>query len=146
MPASGAMLGYGSVFEIATENSPDAYVAMAEVSKIEPPKFKLDQVDVTHMQSPGRYREFIDGLIDSGEVSFEMNFIPNNSSDQRLWALLSLPTGVSHARNCRISFPNGSTWSFLATLVGYDPTVPTDGKMTANVTFKVSGTVTPGIT
>jgi len=140
------MLGYGSVFQVQTESSPDNYVDMAEVNSITPPSFSLDQVDVTHMASPNRNREFISGLNDPGECSFDMNFIPGNASDDRIFELLSLPTGTSRARNCRVSFPNGVTWSFTAELTGYEPTVPVDDKMTATVTFKVSGSISVGTT
>ena len=146
MPESEAMLGYGSVFQIATETSPDSYVDMAEVISITPPSANVDQVDVTHMQSPNRYREFIDGLIDGGEASFDINFVPGNSADDRIWELLALPPGTNHRRNCRISFPNGTTWTFLGTLTGYEPDVPVDDKMTATVTFKVSGSISRGTT
>lgn len=143
---SNAMLGYGSVFQVQTENSPDNYVDMAEVISITPPTFNLDQIDVTHMQSPNRNREFISGLNDPGECSFDMNFIPGNSSDDRMFELLNLPTGAPRGRNCRISYPNGVTWSFTAELTGYEPTVPVDDKMTATVTFKVSGAISVGTT
>lgn len=143
---SNAMLGYGSVFEVQTENSPDSYVAMAEVISITPPSFSLDQIDVTHMQSPNRNREFISGLNDPGECSFDMNFIPGNASDDRIFELMNLPTGASRARNCRVSFPNGLTWSFSGEVTGYEPTVPVDDKMTATVTFKVSGAISVGVT
>jgi hypothetical protein len=143
---SGAMLGYGSVFQIQNESSPDVYVDVAEVISITPPSFSLDQIDVTHMQSPNRNREFISGLNDPGECSFDMNFIPGNSADDRMFELLALPTGASRARNCRVSYPNGVTWSFSAELTGYEPTVPVDDKMTATATFKVSGAISVGTT
>lgn len=143
---ANAMLGYGSVFQVQTESSPDNYVDMAEVISITPPSFSLDQVDVTHMASPNRNREFISGLNDPGECSFDINFIPGNATDDRMFELLSLPTGTSRARNCRISYPNGVTWSFQAELTGYEPTVPVDDKMTATVTFKVSGSISVGTT
>lgn len=143
---SNAMLGYGSVFEVQTENSPDSYVSMAEVISITPPSFSLDQIDVTHMQSPNRNREFISGLNDPGECSFDMNFIPGNTSDDRIFELMNLPTGASRARNCRVSFPNGVTWSFSGEVTGYEPTVPVDDKMTTTVTFKVSGAISVGTT
>lgn len=146
MPDSAAMLGYGSVFQVQTENSPDSFVDMAEISSISPPTFSLDQVDVTHMQSPLRNREFISGLNDPGECSFDMNFIPGSTSDNRLFELLGLPTGTSRRRQCRIVFPNHVTWIFSAELTGYEPTVPVDDKMTATVTFKVSGSITTGVT
>jgi hypothetical protein len=146
MPASGAMLGYGSTFEIVSDSSPDVYVAMAEVISITPPSSVLDQIDVTHMQSPDRRREFISGLIDGGECSFDMNFIPGSTSDDRLFELLNLPVGSTRRRSSRISFPNGVTWTFDAELTGYEPTVPFDDKMTATVTFKVTGSLTVGTT
>src|SRR6185503_20859648 len=106
----------------------------------------LDQIDVTHMQSPNRNREFISGLNDPGECSFDMNFIPGATSDDRIFELMNLPTGSSRARNCRVSFPNGTTWSFSGELTGYEPTVPVDDKMTATDTFKVSGAISVGTT
>jgi len=146
MAQSQALLGYGSVFEIQNETSPDAYVAFAEVISITPPSADVDQIDVTHMSSPNRYREFIDGLIDGGEMSFDINFIPGNTDDDRIFELLGLPIGTSHARNCRVSFPNGVTWTFVGTLTGYEPDVPVDDRMTATVTFKVSGSISRGST
>ncbi len=146
MAESVAMLGYGSVFQIQTENSPDNYVDMAEIISITPPNFSLDQVDVTHMTSPSRNREFISGLNDPGECSFDMNFVPGSTSDDRLFELLNLPTGASRRRNCRVSYPNGVTWTFSGELTGYEPTVPVDDKMTATVTFKVSGAISVGTT
>lgn len=146
MPTSQALLGYGSVFQIVDENSPDLFVDMSEVISITPPSAKLDQVDVTHMTSPNRNREFISGLNDPGECSFDMNFVPGGASDDRLFALLTLPVGATRARACRISFPNGVTWSFTGELTGYEPTVPVDDKMTATVTFKVSGAISVGAT
>ena len=52
-----------------------------------------------------------------------MNFVPGSTSDDRLFELLNLPVGTSRRRACRISFPNGVTWSFNAELTGYDTTV-----------------------
>jgi hypothetical protein len=146
MAESQALLGYGSVFQIQTENSPDNFVDLAEVISITPPSSTLDQIDVTHMTSPNRNREFISGLNDPGECSFDMNFVPGSTSDDRLFELLNLPTGTLRRRACRISYPNGVTWSFSAELVGYEPTVPVDDKMTATVTFKVTGAMTVGTT
>jgi len=146
MPEPRAMRGYVSVFQIATESSPDVYASLAEVISITPPSFTFDQIDVTHMESPNRLREFISGLGDAGECSFDMNFVPGSTSDDRLFELMNLPVGVLRRRNCRISFPNGVTWSFSAELTGYEPTVPVDDKMTATTTFKVSGAISVGST
>jgi hypothetical protein len=137
------MIGYGSHFQIETGSPPD-FVDLGEVFDITPPSSEVDQVDVTHMQSPGRRREFIDGLIDPGECSFEMNYIPGSVADELLNEILDTPLGESRRRTCRIIYPNSVTHTFSANLMNYEPTVPTDDKQTATVTFRVTGTVARG--
>lgn len=146
MPASGALLGYGSTFKIATSgNSPTDYVSVGEVTNITPPSAKVDLIDVTHMQSPNRRREYISGLIDGGECSFEMNFIPGSTGDLELIEILTLAVGVSRRRQCQVRYPNGITDTFDGELQEYTPSVPTDDKMTAKVSFKVTGDVVRGV-
>lgn len=137
---SDATLGYGSVFQIKDPDT-DTFVDLGEVFNITPPSSTVDQVDVTHMQSPGRRREFIDGLIDPGECSFEINYIPGSDADALLLAIVNTPLGESRTRECRIIYPNSVQDTFNANLQSYEPNVPTDDKMTATVTLKVTGEV-----
>lgn len=139
---SAAMLGYGSRFLIESQDSPNQFYDLGEVFNITPPSATVDQIDVTHMQSPDRRREFIDGLIDGGEVSFEMNYIPGSTADDTLNAILDTAVGLSRTRTCRIIYPNSVVHTFDANLMTYEPSVPTDDKMTATVTFRVTGVVT----
>lgn len=146
MAASQALLGYGSTFEIAnSSSSPTSFVSLGEVTSIKPPSPTQDQIDVTHMQSPNRRREFISGLIDNGECSFEMNYLPGSAGDTELNEILDLPVGSSRARMCRIRYPNGVTHTFLAELQSYEANIPVDDKMSATVTFKVTGDITRGV-
>ena len=142
MPASQAMIGYGSKFYIESANSPGDspphYNEIAEVFNITPPNEQTDDVDVTHNQSPNRRREFIPGLIDAGECSFEMNFVPGSASDMILLDLKTAGTVV----NCKVLFPNAATWEFLAFVKGYEISMATEDKMTATVTLRVSGDTT----
>lgn len=137
---SEAMLGYGSRFLIESLDSPNQYYDLGEVFNITPPSATVDQIDVTHMQSPDRRREFISGLIDGGECSFEMNYIPGSTADDTLNSILDAAPGARR-RTCRIIYPNNIVHTFDAELTGYEPSVPTDDKMTATVTFKVTGAV-----
>jgi Lambda phage tail tube protein, TTP len=143
---ANALLGYGSVVEISTGDSPDVLQTMQEVTNITPPSATLDQIDVSHMQSPNRRREYISGMTDGGEFSFEMNFVPGAATDDFLFAILTTPVGVSRRRHLRLSFPNGVTWFFDGELTGYEMSMPFDDKMTATATFKVTGDLTVGST
>lgn len=143
MPETNVSIGYGTQFQIQEEGSPDNYTTLAEVTSITLPSAVVDQIDATHMQSPNRTREFIAGLIDPGECTFDMNFVPGSTADDRLHELLALPV-TDNRRSCRVEFVNGVTWTFDAVLTNYEPTAPVDDKMTASVTFKVTGSLVRG--
>lgn len=135
--ATSAAIGYGSKFELGNGATPEVYAEIAEVFEITPPSESTDTIDASHMKSPGAMREFIQGLTDPGEASFEMNFVPGSVSETAILAARA----ARAARGCRITFPNGANWSFSGLVTGYEPAVPNDDKMTATVTFKVSGSV-----
>lgn len=144
MPATQAKIGYGGKFAIQSDDSPGEYNALEEVKSITPPTSEVDMLDATHMQSPNRRREYVSGLIEPGECSFEMNYVPGSISDQRLNELLDLPASESRRRSCRITFPNGVTHTFDAELQTYEPNMAFDDIMMATVTFKVTGSVVRG--
>lgn len=131
---SQASIGYGSRFQISSDGGIN-YTDMAEVVDITPPNETADVIDVTHMQSPDKTREFIEGLKDPGEVSFTINFVPGSGTD------VTLRTMVGR-QDCRITFPNGYTWTFRAFKTGYEPEAPNEDKMAATVTMKVTSTIT----
>lgn len=133
MSDSQAMLGYGSVLELADIATPATREYIAEVSNFTLPSASTDQVDVTHMQSPNKSREFIDGLTDNGEFGFEMNYVPGSTADQRMIA------AKGKRKRVYITFPNGVQVSFTGSRQSYEKSAATDDKMTASASFKVSG-------
>ena len=133
--ATSAAIGYNTLFGIS-DDSGTTYDTVAEVTNITPPGETLDIIDATHMLSPNKTREFIEGLKDPGETSFEMNFVAGATAGDSLIRSLSGP------QMCRITFPNGYTWTFVAIKTGYEVEAPIDDKMTATVTMKVTSSVT----
>lgn len=140
---SEAMIGYGGKVYVETAGSPSQsppdYHELSEVTNITPPNFETDDVDVTHMQSPNRTREFTPGLVDPGEASFEMNWVPGSETDVILLALKTAATIVSW----KMQWANGTYWEFLGYVKGYEPSAETEDKMMATCTIRVSGDVTP---
>lgn len=132
--ATGARIGYGSLFAVSTDSG-STYTTLAEVTSITPPSDNIDIIDATSMDSPNATREFIVGLNDPGNCSLELNFIPGNATDVKLVQIRDARVAVF----CRITYPNSVVWTFQGILVGYEPSIPTDDKMSATVTFKVTG-------
>lgn len=138
MVATAAMIGYGTLVAVHDGGTPGTFVDLAEIYSVTPPNQQVDQVEATHNTSPNRTREFIAGLISPGECSFEMNFIPGSQSDDRLTELKASGQSVQ----IKVTFPNLVTWQFLASITGYEPSSPTDDRMTVTVTLTVSGSTT----
>lgn len=136
--ATSARIGYQTLFKSGNGASPEVFATLAEVTAITPPAMSRDTVDATHMESPGAWREFIAGLKDGGEVSLELNFIPGGTAASALTAELDLD-GPLALKNRQILFPDGSYFSFAGILTGFEPDAPIDDKMSASVTFKITG-------
>lgn len=136
---SNAAIGYGSTYEVwdASLGTP-ALVKIGEVTSITPGSESADRVEVTHMESPNRRREYVAGLIDSGESTFEINWVPNDATDVLLRTLFESGAVEQH----RVTFPNGVTVTYNASIIGYEKAVPIDDRMTATITVAVSGAQT----
>ena len=136
---TAAKIGYGTTYEIwDAGSSPPAFVEISEVFSVTPGAPAADRIDATHFQSPNRRREYIPGLIDSGEASFEINWVPGNASDLLIRDLMDSGETVEH----RITFPGGARVTFDASIIGYEKEIPVDDRMTATITVAVSGAET----
>ena len=134
-----AQIGHGSTFQIntSTVSSPDTWTTIAEVVSITPPSLSRDAIDATHSTSPEKWREFIPGLRDGGEVTLEVNFIPSGIGTAQIISTFNSDDLV----NARINFPDSpaTVWTFAAFITSFEPEAPFDDKMSATVTFKLSG-------
>lgn len=126
---TNAALGYGVLFGI--KNGGGTFDNVAEVTNVKPPAYARDAIEATHMESPDRFREYIAGLMDAGEVSIEINYVP--SASDVVIAALAAGKGTF-----KITHPNSVTLTFDAIVTNYEPQLPLDDKMTAAATFKVT--------
>lgn len=92
------------------------------------PNITVDSVEKTHSDSASAHREFIDGLVDAGEVSIDLNFPLN----------LSLPPTKVTA-TLTITWTNGATFVCSAFLTNITGVAPLDDRMTGTFTWKLTG-------
>ena len=72
--ATNAAIGHGTLWKRGNGASPtEAFATVAEVTAISGPGISRDTIDATHMESPDRFREFVGGLRDGGEVTVTLN-------------------------------------------------------------------------
>ncbi len=147
MSASGATVTYGSLLQLSDNGGTPVYTSIAEVVSISGPSFKRTMIDVTHQNSDNNAKEYIGGLVDGDMVKFTLNFIPTNSTQADLITSIQDPTDAGTrlitdvVRKWRIKFGGTptSTFVFEAAVQSIEPHMPMDDKISADVTFKVSG-------
>lgn len=134
-----ANIGYGialTVSDASPDTTPDN--AIGEIMSFTPPSPSRDVIDVTSSSSSGMAREFITGLIDYGEASFEMIWDAGSTTDVLLRGI-SLERSPRTYRASFSQYSPAKTITFLAYLTAYAPAAPLEDKMTASITLKVTG-------
>lgn len=128
---SNADIGYGASFGIESA-TPDVFDIVAEVVSITPPGYSREAIDVTHLNSPGRYKEFIAGMNETGDASMTLNFVPSATD-----ALVDAFTAGDG--KYQITFPNGVTMTFSGFVLSYEIGEVSADKMSATLTIKPTG-------
>jgi predicted secreted protein len=134
---TSARIGYGTLFKVRTATGPDVYTSIGEQMNVTPYGISVDAVDGTHMESPDAWREFVAGLVDGGEASSEIHYVPGGAAEALLFSLLRT------VAVCRVVFPSGAYVDYSALITGIEVETPLDDKMVASVTWKISGVISP---
>lgn len=136
-----AQIGLGTEFWLENDAGTPVLTKLGEILSVTPPNPQTARVEATHMGSLNRRREYISGLIDDGEGTFEMNYVPGSVTD-----LLIQAAQLSGAqRGYKIVIPDGvDTWEITGDCIvtGYERNIPIDDRMTATLTVAFSGAST----
>ena len=140
MATSVATAGYGCLFKIGDGAGSEVFATIAEVTSIDGPGLSMDTIEVTHMESPNAAREYIAGLKDGGEISLELNLLPDDTNQTALrtcWMNRTL-------RNFKVSWTDTTpaVWSFAGFVTSYQPSAAVDDKLSCSVTIKLTGVPT----
>jgi hypothetical protein len=134
---TGAKPGLGT--QLQRDDGAGNYSTIAEVDNIAGPSEGLDNDDATSLDSAAR--EFIGTIVNSGQVTFDLNFLPGNATHQGLISDLRNKA----LRNFKLNFTQFTptrVFSFAALVTGFDRSAATSKKTTAKCTLKISGLVT----
>ena len=129
-------VGLGSTFGIGNGASPEVFATLAKVISITPPSASKAEVEVTNLQSPNRFREFILGLRDSGEVAVKVRATNANLTAIYAEFAKDVDTNYKITSNTELD----TVWDFAARLMNIQPgELSADNTMELDLTFKVSG-------
>lgn len=134
-----ALIGYGTEFWL--DNASAVLTQLDEVLSVTPPNPQVADVEATHMLSANRRREYIAGLVEDGEGTFEFNYVAGGATDLLVQAAIA--DGV--ARSYKIVIPDGATgWEITGECIvkGWERAIPIDDRMTATLTVRFTGAST----
>lgn len=102
---SEAQVAYGSTIERSTDGGTTwAKIPEAKVAPV--PKSETDYVEVTSLDSPGGYKEYIPGLKDAGEIEVTANYTRAGYQQQ------AADEASGDAIQYRTTFKNGDVFEF----------------------------------
>lgn len=133
-----ARIGAGSRFWLANASGTltklDELTAIPDMSQVD------DEIEATSFDSEG-FKEYINGLTDSGTGDFVFNLVPGSATD----TLIAEAKAAKEARDFRVVIPDGAFgFSFTGQVIvrGYSRGIPINDRMTGTMTVRFSGKIT----
>jgi predicted secreted protein len=121
--------GHGSTLSIGG-------TAIGNIVSISGPSISRDSIDISTMDSSSKWREFIPGMIDAGEITCDVNYDGTTVS-----ALLAAQlTATAQTIKVNLDSDGSFTGSGFITSLGH--TIPFDDKIQQSVGIKLTGALT----
>lgn len=134
-------IGFGSVLTVAASSTAEEN-NVGQVLSISGPGVSANDVDTTCFDSSSNYRTFAPGLLDPGELSFQVIYDSTSTSHALLTYYLGQRTTVWWQVIQGSSA--GTVQEFKGYVKGMNREMPMDDKITCDFTVKVTGL--PGYT
>jgi hypothetical protein len=134
--ATNATIGHGTLWKRGNGASPtEIFTTVAEVTALSGPGMTRDIIDATHMESPERYREYIGGMRDGGEITVTLNLVAKGTA----FANALTDFGANAPVNYEMTWTDGSKFAVSAFLSSRSQEIALDDKQSLELTYKVTG-------
>jgi predicted secreted protein len=137
-----AISSFGTLLKMGNGAVSETFTTVGEVLDIDGPDLSLDTEDVTSHDSANGWSEHIGTILNGGEVSFSLNFVPTDPTHDASTGLQADMIART-LRHFQIVLPDAgtTTYAFSALVTGFKATEPVKGKLGADVKLKISGSV-----
>lgn len=127
--ATSGSIAYGVTLTLNSQT-------IGEITNIGGIELTADSVEMTSHDSANKYREYLQGLRDGGEITVEGNAVPADLGQ----AEINTQFNASSAVAAVLTFPDASNWTAQVIVTQWKPSdAPVDGKLAFSATFKVTG-------
>lgn len=138
--ATAAKSSFGTYLKLGDGGTTETFATIAEVKDIKGPKLTLNTEDVTSHDSTDGWAETIGTILEGGDVSFDVNWLPANATQSFTAGLLKDMVGRTK-RNFQLIVPAAAslTWAFTALVTEFQPDLPVKGAQVASIKLQISG-------
>lgn len=129
---------------IAVESAtPGTFTTIAAVLDIEGPNIEVEQIDFTSRDS-NSWKEFVGGLLDGGEVTFDVLYDPDTATHGVSGVGLVALALARTVKNWKLTLSDATptVWSHAGFIKSFKPKAPMKEALRASVSIKVTGAVT----
>ncbi len=139
MAASIAISAFGTLLKVGDGGSPvETFATILQVQDITPPAPTLMVEDATSHDSPGGWTEDRPTLLDMGDCTFGILYVPSAATHDATTGLINDMQNRT-LRNFQCVYPDTSTWAFAAYVSKFAPKAPVKGLLKADITLSISG-------
>ena len=129
--------GHGSSLKIGPTTAATNLTSIGNIITIAGPDETRDPIDISTMDSTAKWREFIPGMIDAGEVTVDLNF-----DGTTVAALLHAQLTATAQSIVITAGTGGDTFTANGFITALGHAIPFDDKITQSVTLKFTGGMT----
>lgn len=133
--------GFGIKLQYTTDSG-TTWTDTGAVEDATPPAISKDTYETTHHGTANGIKTFMGGLVDNGEASIDVQYDVSNTTHQALRTRAA--TAHEAPQDYRFVWADSGAQvdEFSAICTGFAPANPIDDKVTATISFKLSGAVT----
>jgi len=154
---SDAEHGHASKLWATLITNPSSFTAIGNVISISGPSQTRDAIEKSTMDSTSKFREFIPGMLDAGEMTFDVNYDGSDGGDATILGGTNATTGLLKNTNTSLTYylifndgaatattnathiSNHSYWYCKGLMTALGHAIPFDDKITQSVTIKLTG-------
>jgi hypothetical protein len=135
-----ASIGAGTLLQRGNGAVPEVFTSLGELLDIKGPALSRDLPDATNMGSPNQREEVIPGILKTGTVDYQLQFVRGDV--QQTGLIADIKNGT--LRNFQIVLEDDPTnpIAFAAYVQKANLGLPVSGKKTLDISLKISGDFT----
>ncbi len=136
--SSKALEAQGTLLKIGNGATPEVFVKVPEIKTFSGPGGSASVIDVTDLSSTAKEKRM--GLADEGQLSFTINYIPDDLQHKALRSARA----SRKVTNFKLIFTDdtpSTTWDFAGFITGFSVSGSVDNVVEANVTIEITGSI-----